>query len=53
MSVTVPAPTGAAALTDGEAETLLHRDRRDQLIVSEVLSPGMTISAPSAATRAR
>ena len=38
----------AAALADGEAHPLLHRDRRDQLRSDQLmLSPGITISTPS------
>jgi hypothetical protein len=37
---------GAAAFADGEAQALLHGDRRDQLDLSVTLSPGITISVP-------
>ena len=39
---------GLAALADGEALLLLHRDRRDRARrPSSTLSPGITISVPS------
>ena len=38
---------GTAAFADGEAQPLLHRDRRDQLDLDRMLSPGITISTPS------
>jgi hypothetical protein len=42
----VPAPT-VAALADREAQTLLHRDRRDQLDLHRDVVSGITISTPS------
>ena len=39
---------GSAAFADRKAQTLVHRDRRDQLQpFIDVLSPGITISVPS------
>ncbi len=37
----------SAAFADGEPQPLLQRHRRDQLISSETLSPGITISTPA------
>ena len=43
---------GASAFAYREPQALFHRDRRDQLTVIWMLSPGITISTPSGSVTA-